>query len=266
MEGKTSSENATGRAFAGRAILAAFGITAAMVVLVACQRQDPIAPEGSVISVSADPQTVVSQGGLPGRAKITATLRSKNGVRLPDQEVTFATTAGVLTPVAQTPILSDSQGQATSLLDTTSSATVTASSGSINGTTTVNVVSGNLSSITLDASPQDLSSCTDLVDLTVEATDPGGTGVAGVTVVFSTSTIAGLTQLKGSFNPTQPRTDATGVATSVFTPNQSFCSQSCDTANDPNAPNGGACGLRIIAKDVSGAFVSPPVDLTESIP
>jgi hypothetical protein len=254
------------KALAGKAILLACLLSAGLVVLVTCTRSDPVAPDGSLITVTANPQTVVSQGGLAGRTKIIATLRSKNGTRLPDQEVTFSTTAGTLVPQAQTPILSDSQGQASSFLDTTTSATVTAFSGSIMGTTTVNVVTGNLSSISIDSvTPSSVSTCNDMLTVAVSATDPNGDGVANVTIVFTTTAIAGTSLFQGGFSPSQPRTDATGVATTVFTINQTFCNQSCSPSSDPNAPNAGHCGIQITAKDVSGAFVSQPVQVTSSI-
>src|SRR5437867_775472 len=98
MEGETGAQGHSGRAFAGRVALAALCVAALMLILVTCVTQDPTAPEGSMFTVSANPQTVVSQGGLPGRTTVTATLRGKNGTRLPDQEVAFSTTSGVLTP------------------------------------------------------------------------------------------------------------------------------------------------------------------------
>src|SRR5882724_1813672 len=203
------------RARSGRALVLAGGLALGLVTLVTCARQDPIAPDGSVISVSANPQTVVVQGGVAGQAHISATLRSKNGSRLPDQEVVFSPSAGTLTPPAQTSVITDSQGQATSVLSTTVSATVTAFSGSISGSTPVNVVSGNLSSVTLDAIPQSLSTCTDTVALTATATDVNGDGVAGVTIVFATTSISGRNLIQGSFSPTQPKTDVNGEAVST---------------------------------------------------
>ncbi|MBI3449133.1 MAG: Ig-like domain-containing protein [Acidobacteria bacterium] len=250
----------------GRAVLVACALSLGVVALVTCVRQDPIAPDGSMIAVSANPQTVVVQGGVAGQTHITATLRSKNGTRLPDQEVVFSSSAGTLTPPAQTSVITNNQGQATSVLNTTVSATVTAFSGSIMGTTSVNVVSGNLSSVSLDADVQSLSTCTQTVTFTASATDPNNNGVAGLTIVFQTTSIASRNLLQGSFNPTQPKTDVNGDAVSVFTPAQSFCSQNCSPTATPTPPNGGACGIQVVAKDVSGAFVSPPIQVTTAIP
>jgi len=105
-----------------------------------------------------------------------------------------------------------------------------------------------------------------MLTVVVSAVDPNGDGVANVTIVFTTSPISGSTLFQGGFNPTQPRTSAMGLATSVFSINQTFCNQMCSPSSDPNAPFMGHCGIQITAKDVSGAFVSPGVPVTSSIP
>lgn len=263
----------SGRLFGGRrhaVIMTALGSAAVLtllgVAMTGCESSDPTAPEGSTVTVTADPQTVVVQGGVPGVSKITATVRSSNGTRLPDQEVIFETTAGLLNPPAQTSLDTDSDGQVTCTLQTSSTATVTARSGTISGTTTVQTASGNLSFISLDAFPNDISFCTETVDLEVVAEDPNGNGIPNITIKFERSTPMNRTELAGSINPTQPKTDGTGIAVAVFTPSQNFCDQNCSLASDPNAANGGACGVQIVATDITGAFRSSPVIVTESIP
>ena len=106
-------------------VMTIMGIAIASVLMVSCENSDPTAPEGATITVSANPQTVRS--GVT--ARITATVRSANGTRLPDQEVVFTTTTGSLSPPAQTPILTDDDGQAETVLSTTQTATVMAASG-----------------------------------------------------------------------------------------------------------------------------------------
>ncbi len=142
----------------GRIVLGACLAVGAGLFLLACDNNsDPVAPADSTITVSANPQTVVvPSGGGAGAAEIVATLRSSNGTRLPDQEITFSSTAGFLDPPAETPIKSDSNGQATCILTTTSSATVMARSGSITGSTQIQTASGNISAIQLSVTPQTL--------------------------------------------------------------------------------------------------------------
>src|SRR5882672_7545922 len=80
-------------------------LVAAVFGIAACNNSDPTAPADSTMTVSANPQTVVVPSVGDGQAQITATIRSKNGNRLPDQEVTFSTSAGRLDPAAETPIV-----------------------------------------------------------------------------------------------------------------------------------------------------------------
>lgn len=246
--------------------IAAAALVLAAACLVACESSDPVAPEGSTITVSASPQTIpVPSGGGTGTSKITAVVRGKNGTRLPDQEVTFTTSAGTLDPAAQTILTTNDDGVAKSVLTTTATSTVTAFSGSITGNTTVNIVTGDLANITLSADVQTLSTCSDEVELTANAADPNGDGVQGVAINFRKTVPSGFNELKGSINPTQPRTDSFGDAVAIFTPDQNSCTSRC-SASDPNAPNGGACRVDITAADITGTFVSGPVVIDENTP
>jgi hypothetical protein len=264
MHPETHEPASSVKALAGKAILLACLLSAGLVALVTCTRQDPVAPDGSLITVSANPQTVV----IGSASKITATLRSKNGTRLPDQEVIFSTSAGTLIPPAQTSILSNSLGQASCELATSVSATVTAFSGSIMGTTTVGVVSGALSQILISSvTPGTVMDCSSGSAQTVEvdAQDPNGDGVSGVTIIFGSEATPGLPLLPGTFSRTQATTDSSGVATSVFTPTSSTCQSNCSPSADPNAPNGGNCTLVFTAQDVTGAFKAPKSTVTVAI-
>jgi hypothetical protein len=246
--------------------IAAAAVVLAAAWLVACENSDPVAPEGSTITVSASPQTIpLPPGGGVGSSRITAVVRGKNGTRLPDQEVTFSTSAGTLSPDAQTILTTNDDGVAKSVLTTNATATVTAFSGSITGTTTVNIVSGDLANITLSADTQTIQTCSDEVELTANAADPNGDGVQGVAINFSRRVPSGFTELKGSFNPTQPRTDSFGDAFATFDIDDNWCSSHC-SASDPNAPNGGVCVIEITAADITGTFVSGPVRIDENTP
>lgn len=250
---------------AGKAAAAMAGLAIAAVFLVTCDNQDPLAPEGSTITVSASPQTIPIIGGGAGNSTITATVRGKNGTRLPDQEVTFNTSQGTLDPPAQSPLITDDQGQATSTLITNSTATVTAFSGSISGNTTVNVVTGDLSNITVSLDVSTIQNCSDTVEVTASAADVNGDGVTGVVITFKTKVPNGFNELKGNFNPTQPRTDLNGEAVTTFTPDPVICSQKCSASAQPAPPNGGACAIDITAQDISGTFISPSVRIDENV-
>src|SRR4029453_15761745 len=77
---------------------------------------DPVAPADSVITVDANPQTVVVPPGSQGKTTTTATLRSKNGTRLPDQEMAFSTSSGSFDGSFDNPTTTDDQGEAVIVL------------------------------------------------------------------------------------------------------------------------------------------------------
>ncbi len=251
----------------GAALVILVAGVAALVTLsaltIGCETSDPTAPEGSTITMSANPQTV-----LPGQSSsIIATLRSSNGTRLPDQEIVFSTTVGLLNPPAQTAILTDDDGEAVTLLTTPSSATVTASSGTISATTSVTVSGCALSAITLNLSSQVIPTCSTSVTLTVNAVDTNSDPCEDLIVrISSLAPISGLTRLVGSIALSQGLTNASGDFITTFTPDQTSCQSKCDTAFDPNAPNNGNCEVDFVAEDVSGSIESFRETLGESVP
>ncbi len=245
----------------GAALAVAFaaGALTAGVLMVGCENSDPTAPEGSMITVSADPQTV-----LPGQiSTITATLRSSNGTRLPDQEVLFSTTAGALVPKAQTAILTNDAGQAVSDLITPASATVTATSGSVSGNTSVTVSGCALSGLTLQLNPQTISSCATEVDVTVTAIDTNGDPCEDLIIrIRILDPLSGETKLPGNLNATSGVTSDLGEFATKFIPDNTTCLQDCRA--DPNQT--GNCEVDFLAEDSSGSINSGRVTLGENIP
>jgi hypothetical protein len=240
---------------------AAACVTLLALAAAACESSDPVAPADSILTVSANPQTVlVPRGGGVASADITATLRSKNGTRLPDQEVTFSTTAGDLDPIADTPILTNSDGQAKSTLRTNQAATVTARSGGISGTTQILTTPSIVSQVLLNVENQDppfdqaLHTCADKLDLTATVRDPNSKPVIGVTVVFSQTG-----NLNGSFTSSQGSTDPNGEVLTTWNAG-SNCTALCVGAGDPNVP----CTLTLTA--TSGGMTSFPVSVADNIP
>lgn len=215
-----------------------------------------------MINVSADPQSVPAGG----KSTITATVRSSSGTRLPDQEVIFSTTAGKLTPSAQTALTTDDNGQATSVLTNSSNntATVTARSGTITATTTVNFTSCALDDIILTLNPQVLPSCNTDVMITVTLLDTNGDGCPGERVTLSKKVPTGsFNELVGNFLRSQGTTDSNGEFTTTFQPDQNSCNNNCDLNFNPMAPNSGDCRLEITAD--GGGLSSFPETLTESL-
>lgn len=259
-----STTGSAGRKRTGRLVPTGALILLAAGATLSCVNSDPTAPEGSTITVSADPQTV--QPGID--SKITATVRSMNGTRLPDQEVIFTTTTGTLNPPAQTARTTDNNGQVSCVLSTDQTATVTASSGTITASTTVNVISCNLQTIIINSSLQTISSCLTTVGLTVEALDTNGEACAGVAVKIVTDTVpTGFNELTGSLSPAaQGVTDPMGMFTATFSPDQTQCQADCSLVSNPMATNGGACEVIFVAETISGSNPSSPAIVTESIP
>ena len=228
-------------------------------MLAACDNlNDPTAPEDSTITVSANPQTVVIMGGGSGITTITATLRASNGTRLPDQEVTFSTTAGALTPPAQTPLKTNSAGQVISTLTTSSAATVTASSGSITGQTQIQTAAGNISAILLGVDSQVLTSCGQVLTVTASVIDTIGTGIPGVPVIFTNP----MSTVTGSFSPgPQVASDASGNAVVTWMASASSCNLECEASGGM-----GTCTLFFRAEDITGSFQSVDVEVIDMVP
>lgn len=237
-------------------------VIAAGLCLASCDNSDPTAPADSTISVSANPQTVVVPVGGSGTTDVTATLRSKNGTRLPDQEVTFSTTAGTLDPPAETPVLTNKDGQASSTLTTSTSATVTARSGGISGTTQIQTASCDLTPFTLNPDVAALSTCSDRVTFTALVQDTNGDPCVNITVIFEEDP---GNKLRGTFSSGQVGSNAMGEAVVTWIPLTSQCESKCTDAGDTTGP--GDCGiLNFTATDVTGSFRSTPVQITDNIP
>jgi hypothetical protein len=228
----------------------------ALAGLASCENSDPVAPPDSTITVSANPQTVITPGGQAGTADITAIVRSKNGTRLPDQEVTFDSSVGSLDPIAGTTITTDDDGVAACTLTTTGAATVTARSGSISGTTQVQTASADLTTFTLDVLPDlDLNSCTKNFFLTATVLDVDGNPVPGILVFFEQNNVPQA--FAGNFTPAsgQVRSDNSGEARAQWQ-GGSGCATSCV---------GAICEVEFTATDISNALTSNPVVLTDSV-
>jgi len=109
-----------------------------------CQSGDRIPPKGATIIVTGTPGTIplgnspectsVLQVASCGTSVITATVSSELGGPLPDQDVRFSSTAGLLftgslsspTPVGNVAIRTDNAGNARVNLVTSTTSTVTA--------------------------------------------------------------------------------------------------------------------------------------------
>ena len=250
----------------------------------ACRGADKVAPEGSTIVVAATPTTIVKSddsrcailgGGNCGTAQVVATVYSEAGVPQEDQDVRFSSTAGLLfqgtfdnpQAAANIPIRTNSIGNATIFLATSTTTTVTARSGNATGDLTLNTVEGNISQIVLivdvdspgcEDSTDQITDCSQDVCLKATAQESDGTPVQGVTIVFRLqNNTMGNNTFNASFNPVQDTTDENGEAFTTLSP-QTDCPSECG--------GGKACQAEVVASLQGNLFASIPVPLFINIP
>jgi hypothetical protein len=231
-----------------------------LVVAVACDESETVAPDGSTITLNANPAQVIQDdaGTQIVDVVIVATVRNSIGVPLPGQDVRFTTNSGVLTPPGNTPVETDDIGNASCVLtDATVGPQITATSGKATANITLSAAKGEVSTITLDISPDsDLDNCADdFFDLTATARASDGTPVEGLQINFEFTT-TGDENFTGDFNPDSDVTDAMGIATTKLTPNPSTCSTKCE-------PTGMSCTSRIRAR--GGLIVSDEFEIVDQI-
>jgi hypothetical protein len=199
------------------------------VFVLACQSSDVIAPDGSTISLTANPATIILTGGVQSApVTVIATVGNSIGVPLPGQDVRFTTTAGTLSPQAGTAVRTDQDGNATTILtDARQPPTITAKSGKATATLQIQTATCALSAIALSPSSLQLNTCNDTFNVTAVATDTSGAPCSGILVNFTITGSAPSTDVAGSFNPGSDTTDQTGVANSTLTINSTDCNTKC---------------------------------------
>ncbi len=242
-----------------------------------CRGSDQVAPEGSTITIAANPATIViATPGGSGSSDVVATVYSAAGVPQEDQDVRFSSSAGSLftpppdnQPAANIPIPTDNLGNAHVVLTTTTTTTVTARSGTATGSLSLSTVNGNLNAITINQDDpggnckDTITACSDTICVTAQAVDDEGMGIPGVVIVFS--------QLDGTnsdgdpfvvqFSPlTQVTTDAGGFAHATVKVKDSDCDV-CSVSTSPPTP----CTGNLQASLQGGGFPSGPLEFTAAI-
>jgi hypothetical protein len=226
--------------------------------LAGCESTDVVAPDGSTITMAANPAVIVLSGGVQiSPVDVTATVYNSIGVPLPGQDVRFSTSFGQLTPEAQTPVPTDDDGNATVVLtNATQAPTITARSGKASAMLTLQTATCNLSDITLNPSPLNLENCTDAFDLTAEATDTDGAPCVSILIQFAfVPTSTPTTDVSGTFNPGSARTDSAGQVATTLTLSSNSCNSLCV---------GATCTGQIRAS--SGSTQSNLVQIIDNVP
>jgi adhesin/invasin len=175
---------------------------------VACDKATPVAPEGTVLAISANPTRI----GLTGTSTIRVNGRKPDGNPLNEgTEIRLSTNLGTLPGV----VAVDSNGAATATLRAdgrSGAATVTATTGdgTVSVTTTVQIGESEETrpSLIVNVSPNTLP-VEDTAQVTVIGRNSDGSPVAaGQTVILTTNL--------GSLNPSRPQTRNDGTAVSTF--------------------------------------------------
>src|SRR5262249_51457881 len=128
-----------------------------------CESSDVIAPDGSTISLAANPATILLvQNVQAAPVEIIATVSNSIGVPLPGQDVRFTTTAGTMNPPAGQPVTTDDLGNAVVILtEARQPPTITAKSGKATATLQLQTATCLISAISLSPSSLQLNTCND---------------------------------------------------------------------------------------------------------
>ena len=210
----------------------------------------------------ANPSTLVSIGTQIPESELSARVTNFIGEALQGQTVVFGTSEGVLNPEALTPINTDENGVARSILRTVQTATVTAFSGTATSTVTITVIPGSIQAILVNGDTT-LLDCSLILRYTVKVLDTNGDPVPGVNVVFElrdvTGTKGSLGDWAGTFTPAQAITDSNGEVTGVrLIPDVNDCIDKC--------ANSQSCSATVVVTDQTGLFESVPLIILDAVP
>jgi hypothetical protein len=154
----------------------------APLVLWACDKAGPVAPEGSVLTISASPDRIPSTG----TSTITVTARKPNGFPVnPGTTVFLSTTRGTLPQSVTT----NDDGVVTAALNgngDVGTAMVKANAGAAEEASIEVQIGIFAASVTLQASPSTISPGGGQVDLVAVVRDDRGVALAGAQVNFTT--------------------------------------------------------------------------------
>lgn len=215
--------------------------------LFSCSEGTPVAPEGTILRISAFP----TQIGKVGRSTITVSAyRSTGNPVNPGTEVRLSSTLGSVDPVAYT----SESGQATAVLQGTGrvgTATVSAFSGGVEPVT-IDIAIGELAaSMSLQVTPSSIAETGGILDLLALVRDDVSQPLAGAQVNFRSE--VGTLASGGRFLTT----DADGEARDTLTVTAADLQLIGDDNFEVTAEVGGAGGS-IISRSFSVGIQRPP--------
>ncbi|HEX4959802.1 MAG TPA: Ig-like domain-containing protein [Thermoanaerobaculia bacterium] len=179
-----------------------------LVSILGCDKATPVAPDGTVLVVSANP----SQVSLTGTSTITVVGRRPDGNPLnPGTEIRLSVDIGTIDSI----VTADSHGTAIATYHADgrpgmAKVTAATGSGTVMATTSiqVGVASGSKPTVILSVSPNNVA-VNGTATVTAIARNADGSPVAAGTTVILTTTL-------GTLKPASPQTKADGTATSTL--------------------------------------------------
>lgn len=171
-----------------------------------CDKATPVAPEGSILTLSVNPSRI----GLNGSATVTVIGRQPNGSALnPGTEIRLSTTRGVIEPA----VVQIRDGVATATLrgdGRSGDATVRAATADATAETTVQIgeTAETRPTLLISANPNTID-IGETATITIVARNADGSPVAQGQEIILTSDL-------GTVSPARPRTRADGTATATL--------------------------------------------------
>lgn len=224
------------------ALLALFSV-----VLSSCDEGTPVAPEGTILRISANPTRIAKTG----TSNVTLqALRSTGNPVNPGTEIRLSTNIGQIDSVVYT----DADGVAHATLrgdGRVGVATIAAYSGGVEPVETEVEVGARAGAISVSADPTNLSQEGGVVDLIALVRDDEGQPLAGASVNFRAE--AGSLRSGGRFLTT----NANGEVRDVLTVSAADTQSEPDRIITVTAESGGASG--VISDTVDIAIQTPPI-------
>lgn len=225
---------------------------AAPLLVAGCDSANPVAPQGTILTITASPTQIATFGN----AVIRVVALKPNGTPVsPETVIRLSATLGEIQPTVET----DERGEAIATLRGTGrrgTATVTASTGSAEPVTVDVVIGFAASSISLQATPSSVPETGGELELVALVRDDQGQGLAGAEVNFRTD--VGTLQSGGSL----VSTDAGGEARDLLVVSSGDLDALTGDSFQVEAEVGGATGNLVSSSTTVTVQRLPRADFT----
>lgn len=237
---------------AARSLLSLSLVLGAALAAVACDKASPVAPEGAILTVTANPSRV----GINGTSTITIIGRKADGNPLnPGTEVRLTSDRGTVDPVVE--FREGGIATATFRADARSGpATITASTGGGMSMATTMLQVGESDetkpTVTVNVNPSSIRAGENAT-VTIIARNSDGTPVAAGQPVTLTTTL-------GTLSPARPVTDSNGTATATLRAGNQAGTATVTAIVGASDPATGTVDIRDVAANLLLSVNSQQVD------